>query len=264
MSKLKFYALMFAVIIGLLTTFSQTAQGQTIINPSFEVDNVPPAPGYGVITGWTGGSGINNATGPFADNGAIPDGQKVAFLQGGTLRQTVSSFTVGVQYRLRYYENRRSATNAANLQVTVGGVAVVATHEVIAVGGSNSYVLKISEPFPAAAAALEIAFITSGTGDYTVLLDKIEVGRNLVVTNNLDGGAGSLRQTVIDAAAGNIISFSNAVGGTISLTTGQIVIDKNLTIAGPGAGPADRPQRSIQPHFSGEYRRGGDRFRFDY
>ncbi len=83
MNRLKFYALMFALVIGLLTAFGQTAQGQTIINPSFETDNVPPSPGYGAITGWTvtgsgGGSGINNATGPFTDNGAIPHGQKAA------------------------------------------------------------------------------------------------------------------------------------------------------------------------------------------
>lgn len=43
------------------------------------------------------------------------------------------------------------------------------------------------------------------------------------------------RQAVIDACAGSTITFSDAGRGTISLTTGQIVIDKNLTIAGPGA-----------------------------
>jgi len=82
MFRLKFYAAMFALVIGLLTAFSQTAQGQTIVNPSFEADNMPASPGYGAITGWTvtgfeGSSGINNSTGPFANNGTIPDGQKV-------------------------------------------------------------------------------------------------------------------------------------------------------------------------------------------
>ena len=237
MFRLKLHAATFAVIIGLLTIFNQTAQGQTIINPSFEVDARPPGNGDGAITGWTGGSGINTVTGPFTDNGTIPDGQKVAFIYGpGTMRQTVSGFTIGNQYRLRYYENARHCCvpRSANLRVTVGGVVVMATHEVVAVGGTNPYVLKVSEPFTAAAQALEIAFITSGTGDYTVLLDKIEIGRNLIVTNNNDGGAGSLRQTMIDAPAGSTISFSNAVRGTISLS-GHIAFDKNLTIVGPGA-----------------------------
>ena len=56
-----------------------------------------------------------------------------------------------------------------------------------------------------------------------------------VVVNVLDSGAGSLRQAVIDACAGSTITFSDAGRGTISLTTGQIVIDKNLTIVGPAA-----------------------------
>lgn len=58
---------------------------------------------------------------------------------------------------------------------------------------------------------------------------------NPVVANVLDSGAGSLRQAVIDACAGGTITFSDAGRGTISLTTGRIVIDKSLTIAGLGA-----------------------------
>ena len=58
---------------------------------------------------------------------------------------------------------------------------------------------------------------------------------NPVVVNDLDSGAGSLRQAVIDACPGSTITFGEAVHGTISLTTGRIVIDKNLTITGPGA-----------------------------
>ena len=56
-----------------------------------------------------------------------------------------------------------------------------------------------------------------------------------VVVNNLDSGTGSLRQAVIGVCAGSTITFGTAVRDTISLTSGQIVIDKNVTIAGPGA-----------------------------
>jgi hypothetical protein len=221
---------------------------------------VPASPGYGAITGWTvtgfeGSSGINDATGPFADNGAIPDGQKVAFLhqprndnyyKGGTLRQTVSGFTVGAQYRLRYFENASldsvSHNRRAYLQASVGGAVVVPIQdEVSQVGGTNPYVLKVSEPFTATAESLEIVFSTGGRYDYTVLLDNVSVlpdsavGANLVVTNNLDSGAGSLRQAVIDAPAFSTVRFSDAVRGAISLTTAGITINKNLTIVGPGA-----------------------------
>ena len=54
------------------------------------------------------------------------------------------------------------------------------------------------------------------------------------VSNNGDTGAGSLRQTVIDAGSGDTINFSFT--GTITLTTGSITISKNLTITGPGSG----------------------------
>ena len=44
----------------------------------------------------------------------------------------------------------------------------------------------------------------------------------------------SLRDAIANAPAGETIDF--AVTGTINLTLGQLVIYKNLTIAGPGAG----------------------------
>src|SRR5436190_2923443 len=55
----------------------------------------------------------------------------------------------------------------------------------------------------------------------------------LTVTNTNDSGAGSLRQAVLDAVPGDTIVF--AVTGTITLTTGEIVVNKNLTITGPGS-----------------------------
>ncbi len=57
----------------------------------------------------------------------------------------------------------------------------------------------------------------------------------LTVTNNADSGAGSLRQAVLDAMPGDTIDFASTVTGTISLLSGEINIDKDLTIQGPGA-----------------------------
>src|SRR5713226_4247081 len=54
----------------------------------------------------------------------------------------------------------------------------------------------------------------------------------ITVMNTNDSGAGSLRQAIIDAGAGDTIDFS--VTGTITLTTGELLINKNLTITGPG------------------------------
>jgi hypothetical protein len=57
----------------------------------------------------------------------------------------------------------------------------------------------------------------------------------LTVTNTNDSGAGSLRQAISNAASGDTINFSLPVGSTITLTSGELVIEKNLTINGPGA-----------------------------
>ena len=55
----------------------------------------------------------------------------------------------------------------------------------------------------------------------------------LIVTNTNDSGPGSLRQALADANDGDIIGF--AVTGTIGLTSGELLVAKNITISGPGA-----------------------------
>jgi hypothetical protein len=55
------------------------------------------------------------------------------------------------------------------------------------------------------------------------------------VTNTGNSGAGSLRQAIVDTPDGGVIDFDASVTGTITLTTGGLVINKNVTIAGPGA-----------------------------
>ena len=54
------------------------------------------------------------------------------------------------------------------------------------------------------------------------------------VTSLSDSGAGTLRQAIFDSSGGDTIDF--AVTGTIILNSGQLVIDKSLSIQGPGSG----------------------------
>src|SRR5262245_49074250 len=55
----------------------------------------------------------------------------------------------------------------------------------------------------------------------------------LTVTNTNDNGPGSLRRSLAIARDGDTINF--AVTGTITLTSGALPINKNMTISGPGA-----------------------------
>jgi hypothetical protein len=55
------------------------------------------------------------------------------------------------------------------------------------------------------------------------------------VTTTNDSGPGSLRQVLAEANDGDTINFDPALNGqSIQLTTAELVIDKNLTIMGPG------------------------------
>ena len=78
--------------------------------------------------------------------------------------------------------------------------------------------------------------ITSGalqTGNFLNGAALTQYAQDLIlrtVTSNADNGAGTLRQTIIDAGAGDTITFN--AGMSITLTTGQLSIAKNLTIDG--------------------------------
>ena len=56
----------------------------------------------------------------------------------------------------------------------------------------------------------------------------------ITVTNTNDNGVGSLRQALAIANDGDTITF--AVSGSIMLTTGELLVDKSISVSGPGSG----------------------------
>ena len=67
---------------------------------------------------------------------------------------------------------------------------------------------------------------------------EVQPPATFLVLNANDSGSGSLRQAISDnnaTAGGNSVIFSNVVTGTITLTSGQLLISKDLTLIGPGA-----------------------------
>ncbi|MEO8329651.1 MAG: choice-of-anchor Q domain-containing protein [Candidatus Nanopelagicales bacterium] len=58
----------------------------------------------------------------------------------------------------------------------------------------------------------------------------------ITVTNTNDSGAGSLRQALADANDGDTIDFSVTTPATITLTSGQLWVNKSVIISGPSGG----------------------------
>jgi hypothetical protein len=74
-------------------------------------------------------------------------------------------------------------------------------------------------------------------GAYEVQADQLPGCNaiNRVVNNNNESGADSLRGVIANVCAGSTITFAQNVRGAITLTNGELMINKSLTINGPGA-----------------------------
>ena len=90
--------------------------------------------------------------------------------------------------------------------------------------------------------ALTLAVLLAATGS--------ALAATITVTNNNDSGAGSLRQAIADASSGDTIDLTGR-SGDITLTSGPLILSKNLTITGPGADIL-----SITSNFMTDYRVG--------
>src|SRR6266446_1591487 len=56
----------------------------------------------------------------------------------------------------------------------------------------------------------------------------------ITVTNTNDNGVGSLRQALLDANDGDTID-ATGISGVITLSTGELLVDKSVTMNGAGA-----------------------------
>ena len=80
------------------------------------------------------------------------------------------------------------------------------------------------------------AFASLRANQGSMGLSNVLQGNIIVVTNTNDSGPGSLRAALADANDGDTINFDASLKGqTITLTSGQLNVDKDVTISGPGA-----------------------------
>ena len=92
--------------------------------------------------------------------------------------------------------------------------------------------------FSVALALISLAVLAGTTGIYSsgappTVPAASRASSTLTVTSTGDSGPGSLRQAIADASPGDTIVF--AVTGIIVLTTGELSVNKDLIIEGPGA-----------------------------
>jgi len=174
---------------GSVTSDVATLTLGMIANPGFEADSQYTYPGYignpgnVPISGWTHSDpqrvGINplaDGTGPFSDNGTIPDGSQVAFIQGtGTqgMSTVVSGLIPGETYTVNLRANRRNSGGVPALRASVDGERVLDA-EITSVGGTNPY-KYVAFDFTAGAEAQVLAFTNDAAGDTTVLLDDVTI-----------------------------------------------------------------------------------------
>jgi hypothetical protein len=70
----------------------------------------------------------------------------------------------------------------------------------------------------------------------------------ITVTNGYNSGPGSLRNAIFSASSGDTITFAPCLTA-VTLTSSELVINKNLTITGPGAGRLTVQRSTDAPEF---------------
>ncbi len=162
--------------LDLANSVAINVSASLVVNASFEAGALPGGVGYGAIPGWSGGSGINDETQPFLDNGTIPDRTRVAFLQGAaTMTQEIAGLNPAKNYWLQFYYNTRDCCGGTiNLSASFAGQELALIENVEAVGDFEPFHF-INIPFQPSAADGELSFTTTVEGDATALLDAVTI-----------------------------------------------------------------------------------------
>lgn len=162
----------------------------TVFNGSFELGSDPQLPGIGDIPGWVcrGGPVGLNSTGmrPYHDNGKIPEGRRVAFVQNhGWMSQRVGGFRAGRYYLVSAKVNGRTAgLGLPHLQLQIDGRALPGhdpAPEIPPVQSRGSYTVpfrQIAGVYTCTVSGshqLQLVQHAGNRGDRTVLLDDVRI-----------------------------------------------------------------------------------------
>src|SRR5689334_8761778 len=103
--------------------------------------------------------------------------------------------------------------------------------------GKNATYTKMRSRIPIETVRRSLLVVSAVGG--AVLSMSLANGAIITVFSDADSGPGTLRQAIFDASAGDTINFSiNFAFGEaheIRLSSGELLLNKDLTIEGPGA-----------------------------
>ena len=176
-----------AVPAALLAARPLSADIPFITNNGFEADTYVNFPGYAagngdVITGWTISpttlTGLNPGGGnPFANNGTVPGGVNVAFLQSGgfpvSLANTVANLVPGELYTMTVRTNSRAgyAVPTGSLVIDGGAPFTFQVPSVAAEGNFNRPYRTIFRTFAATLPMATFSLSATSAGDGALLFD---------------------------------------------------------------------------------------------
>src|SRR5262245_18581319 len=146
-------------------------------NPSFESNYNDAFPHYGSIDEWTGGSGVNQADGPFHNGGTpIPDGLRVGFSQGSsTLSQDISGLTPNKQYWLQFqFDSRKCCGGTIDIVAKWNDAALAKFSNIKPADGGAPYQFA-NVPFTPDNDSGTLALQTVASGDATALFDGVTI-----------------------------------------------------------------------------------------
>jgi hypothetical protein len=139
----------------------------------------------------------------------------------------------GQLVQVNYATADGTAAQPADYTFTIGTLTFTPgqTSRTITVPVVGDALLEPNETYFVNLSGTNNATISDNQGLGTILDDECP---SSVVINGNDSGPGSLRQIIADACVGSTITFAPAVS-TVTLTTAELLINKNLTIDGGSA-----------------------------
>src|SRR6266576_3046208 len=202
---------------SLLPAELRTVSTATVLGQVAYTLPVIAGPSGGCIDAW-GATSTVNAPSARDSHTAVWTGSEMIVWGGCDNINVTSVFNTGGRYNPS--TNSWTATSTTNApEARAGHTAVWTGSEVIVWGGQGA-----SHP----------VLNTGGRycGKYPPPTPTPSPSPTILVTNTNDSGPGSLRQALADANDDDVIGF--VVTGTIGLTSGELLVAKNITISGPG------------------------------